>query len=120
MIDNTVRSETFLWLAQRSSAAVLAICITVHIITMILAMEGGLSTAEIAGRVGGNWGWLVFYCVFVAAVSIHAPIGLRAVLLESTSLSSKRVGLLTMIFGLFVFTLGIRAVFGLFRLVLAP
>jgi len=116
MTDNAVRSETLLWLAQRISAMVLAFCIAVHLATMVVAMQGGLSTAEIAGRVGGDPVWLVFYGVFLAAVSVHAPIGLRTVLLETTSLPPNRIGLLTMLFGLFVVVLGLRTLYGLFQL----
>jgi len=117
MMQNTVRSETWLWLAQRTSAIVLAVCIVIHLTTMIIAMQGGLSTAEIAGRVSGNPMWLVFYGTFLAAVSVHAPIGMRTVLLETTSLSTKRVGLLTMLLGLFVFVLGVRTILGLYQMV---
>jgi len=116
MTENTVRSETWLWLAQRTSAIVLAVCIAVHLTTMIIAMQGGVSTAEIAGRVGGNPVWLVFYGIFLAAVSVHAPIGIRTVLQETTSLSAKRIGLLTMLLGLFVFVLGVRTILGLYQM----
>ena len=36
------RFETRLWLAQRASAAVLALCVVVHLATMIVAVRGGL------------------------------------------------------------------------------
>ncbi|MBM3384761.1 MAG: succinate dehydrogenase, partial [Betaproteobacteria bacterium] len=41
------RSETLLWVAQRASAAVLGVCVAVHLATMIYAVRGGLSAAEI-------------------------------------------------------------------------
>ena len=78
----TTRLETLLWVAQRVSAAVLAVCVAVHLATIIYAVQGGLTAAEILGRTRGNHAWLAFYTVFVLAVSVHAPIGLRAVLLE--------------------------------------
>jgi len=115
-MESSVRVETWLWLAQRISAAVLAVCIAVHIATMIIAMQGGLSTAEIAGRVAGNPVWLAFYGVFLGAVTVHAPIGIRTVLLETTSLSENRVRLLTMLMGLFVAVLGVRTIYGLFQM----
>ncbi len=74
------RADTALWIAQRGSAALLALCVAVHLATIIYAVRGGLSAAEILGRTRGNGAWLAFYCVFVLAVAIHAPIGLRAVL----------------------------------------
>lgn len=76
------RRETLLWVAQRASAAVLALCVVVHLVTVTYAVRGGLSAAEILGRTGGSAAWLSFYVLFVLAVSVHAPIGLRAVALE--------------------------------------
>jgi fumarate reductase subunit C len=61
---------------------VLAVCVVVHLATVIYAVQGGLTAAEILGRTRGNLAWLAFYSVFVAAVSVHAPIGLRAVFTE--------------------------------------
>ncbi len=76
------RGEVRLWLTQRASAAVLALCVAVHLATMIVAVRGGLSAAEMLGRTRGSLGWAAFYGVFVVAVSIHAPIGLRTVAAE--------------------------------------
>lgn len=77
-----VRRETWMWLAQRASAAVLAVCVIVHLITIIYATRGGLSGAEILARTRGNGAWLAFYVVFVLAVAVHVPIGLRAIATE--------------------------------------
>jgi len=71
-----------LWIAQRASAAVLALCVTVHLVTIIYAVRGGLTAADIFARTRGSAGWLAFYTVFVLAVAVHAPIGLRPVLTE--------------------------------------
>ena len=78
----TAGHEARLWLAQRASAAVLALCVAVHLATMILAVRGGLSAADLLGRTRGSVGWAAFYGLFVVAVSIHAPIGLRTVAAE--------------------------------------
>src|ERR1700746_3715237 len=72
-------AETRLWLAQRASAAVLALCVAVHLATMIIAVRGGLSAADILGRTRDSFGWAAFYGLFVLAVAIHAPIGLRTI-----------------------------------------
>ena len=45
----------------------------------VLAVRGGLSAAEILARVRGSGAWAAFYIVFVLAVAVHAPIGLRAI-----------------------------------------
>jgi fumarate reductase subunit C len=76
------RAESFLWLLQRTSAAVLAFCVAVHLFTIIYAVQGGLTAAEILARTRGSVGWFAFYSLFVLAVTVHAPIGLRAVLGE--------------------------------------
>lgn len=76
------RTEAFLWIAQRGSAAVLAVCVVVHLATIVYAVQGGLTAAEILGRTRGNTAWLAFYSLFVLAVSVHVPIGLRAVFIE--------------------------------------
>jgi fumarate reductase subunit C len=76
------RAESFLWLLQRASAAVLALCVAVHLITIIYAVQGGLTGEEILARTRGSVGWFAFYSLFVLAVSVHAPIGLRAVCIE--------------------------------------
>jgi fumarate reductase subunit C len=78
----SARAETRLWLAQRASAAVLVACVAVHLATMIAAARGGLSAAEILGRTRGSFGWAAFYGLFVLAVAIHAPIGLRTIAAE--------------------------------------
>ena len=68
-----------LFLAQRLSAAILALAVAVHLATILYAVRGGLTAGEILARTHGNLAFLVFYSVFVAAVAAHAPIGLRNV-----------------------------------------
>ncbi len=76
------RSQVLLWGAQRISAMLLALCVVVHLITVIYAVRNGLSAAEILGRTRGSVAWGGFYALFVAAVAIHAPIGVRNILVE--------------------------------------
>ena len=78
----SVRNQVLLWTAQRVSAMVLALCVLVHLVTIIYAVRNGLSAAEILGRTRGNAAWAAFYAVFVLAAAVHAPIGLRNVLAE--------------------------------------
>lgn len=110
----TARSETFLWIGQRTSAAVLALCVVVHLATMIHAVQGGLSAAEILGRTRGSAGWFAFYSVFVLAVSVHAPIGLRAVLGEWFGWRGRSRDFALMFFAVVLAGLGMRAVLGVF------
>ena len=71
-----------LYLAQRGTAAILAVTVAVHLGTIVYAVRGGLTAGEILGRTQGNLAFLLFYAVFVLAAAIHAPIGLRSVLRE--------------------------------------
>jgi fumarate reductase subunit C len=78
----SVRTEARLWLAQRASAAVLALCVAVHLATMIVAVRGGLTATDILSRTRGSALWTAFYTIFVIGVSIHAPLGLRTIASE--------------------------------------
>ena len=108
------KAQTLLWFAQRASAAVLALCVFVHLATMIYAVRGGLTAAEILSRTQGNVAWLVFYTVFVLAVTAHVPIGLRAVLGEWFGWRSARRDWALVIFALLLGFTGMRAVLGVF------
>lgn len=108
------RAQTYLWLAQRASAAVLALCVAVHLATMIYAIRGGLSAGEILGRTRGNGAWLAFYSTFVLAVSVHAPIGLRPVLGEWLRWRGASRDLCLLALALALAGLGMRAVLGVF------
>jgi fumarate reductase subunit C len=103
-----------LWIAQRASAAVLALCVVVHLGTMIYAIRGGLSAAEILGRTRGNFAWLAFYSLFVLAVTVHAPIGLRPVLGEWLGWRGRSRDLCLIAFAMLLALLGMRAVLGVF------
>ena len=107
-------TQTVLWVAQRATAAILAVCVVVHLATIIYAVQGGLSAAEILGRTRGNTGWLAFYSVFVLAAAIHAPIGLRAVLGEWLKWRGRSRELFVFLFGIFLLWAGMRAVLGVF------
>ena len=73
-----------LFVAQRVSAAVLAFAVTVHLVTILYAVRGGLTAGEVLERTRDNHWFFAFYVVFVLAVAVHAPIGLRNVLREWT------------------------------------
>ena len=110
----TTRVETLLWIAQRASAAVLAVCVAVHLATIIYAVQGGLTAAEILGRTRGNHAWLAFYSVFVIAVSVHAPIGLRAVFLEWLRWRGASRDVVLALFAAVLAWMGMRAVLAVF------
>jgi fumarate reductase subunit C len=108
------RTQTLLWVAQRASAAVLALCVTVHLMTMVYAIRGGLSAGEILSRTKGNAGWFAFYAVFVLAVTVHAPIGLRSVLLEWFGWRGASRDVFLLGLAMLLAVMGMRAVFGVF------
>jgi fumarate reductase subunit C len=110
----SARGETLLWVAQRASAALLALCVTVHLATILYAVQGGLSGAEILGRTRGNAAWAAFYTVFVLAAAVHAPIGLRAVLAEWFGWRGRARDFALIAFAVLLAGLGLRAVSAVF------
>lgn len=105
------RTQVLLWAAQRASAAVLAVCVLVHLATIIYAVRNGLSAAEILGRTRGSFGWAAFYGLFVAAVAVHAPIGLRNVLIETIEWRGRTLEVAMLALGLALAVYGGRAVY---------
>lgn len=98
-----------LFVAQRASAAVLAVAVTAHLITIIYAVHGGLTAAEVLGRTRGNGWFLALYAVFVLAVAVHAPIGLRNILREWTPWRGRALDLALALFAVLLLLLGLRA-----------
>ena len=108
------RTQVLLWTAQRVSAAVLAVCVVVHLITIIYAVRNGLSAAEILGRTRGNAGWAAFYVLFVLAVTVHAPLGLRNFLSETFDWRGSSLDIAVMVMALTLAMWGFRAVYAVF------
>ncbi len=100
------------WYWQRISAMVLTLLVLVHLAVMVYAVRGGLSAAEILSRTEGNWFFAAFYALFVLACAVHVPVGLANIAREwwgwqaATALWASRG------FGLLLFMLGLRAVWG--------
>src|ERR687884_1678608 len=113
-MPSRIRWEARLWVAQRLSAMVLALCVLVHLATIVLAVRGGLSAAEILGRTRGNAAWLAFYGVFAAAVAVHAPIGLRSVFAEWLGWRGRSLDLAAALFSAFLLAAGLRTILGLY------
>jgi fumarate reductase subunit C len=109
-----VRAQVLLWAAQRASAAVLAVCVIVHLVTIIYAVRNGLSAAEILGRTRGNMAWAAFYALFVAAVVVHAPIGLRNFLSETFGWRGTGLEITVLALAVALAVLGLRAVYAVF------
>ena len=107
----SLRTQVLLYGAQRASAAVLAVCVLVHLVTIVYAVRNGLTAAEILARTGGSIGWAAFYLLFVAAVAVHAPIGVRNVLIETTRWRGRSLELAMVVLGLALAAFGSRAVY---------
>lgn len=103
------RIEVWLWIAQRASAVVLALCVLVHLATIIYAVRHGLSGAAILGRTRGNTAFLGFYALYVLAIAVHAPIGLRTLCREWLGWRSAPLNWAAGAIALALFVFGLRA-----------
>ncbi len=103
-----------LFSAQRMTAFVLAFAVAIHLVTILYAVRGGLTAGEILTRTHGNFLFLALYLIFVTAVAIHAPIGLRNVLREWTPWRGRSLDIALLLFAGVLFVLGFCAVFAVF------
>lgn len=103
-----------LYIAQRGTAVILGFAVTVHLVTIIYAIRGGLTAGEILARTHGNRWFLSFYLVFVLAAAIHAPIGLRAVLREWAKWRGRSLDIAMIVFSALLLVLGVRAAFAVY------
>jgi fumarate reductase subunit C len=99
-----------LYLWQRATAALMVPLVLVHLAVIFYATRKGLSAADILARTRGSMAWALFYGTFVAAVAVHASIGLRSVLNEWSRLNSRSSSVVVVLFGLLLAALGLRAV----------
>ena len=86
----------------------------VHLATIIYAVQGGLTAAEILARTRGSAGWLAFYTVFVLAVTVHAPIGLRSICIEWLGWRGRSRDVALALFAALLAWMGMRAAIGVF------
>ena len=102
-----------LWYAQRISAMVLGLCVSIHLVIIFYAIRGGLTAEEILGRTQGNIAFAIFYEIFVLACFVHAPIGLANILEETFSKGfiSKT---LSSLLAVLILILGSAAVIGVY------
>jgi fumarate reductase subunit C len=102
--------SALLFAAQRLSAMVLALAVAVHLGTILYASHAGLTAGAILARTHGNIAVALFYGLFVIAVAVHAPIGLRNILREWTPWRGRTLDLVLILFTLALLLLGFRAV----------
>jgi fumarate reductase subunit C len=99
-----------LYVWQRLTAAAMVPLVLVHLAVIFYATRKGLSAADILARTRGSISWALFYGVFVAAVVVHASIGVRTILAEWMRLSARYRDPIVVLFGLIIAVLGFRAV----------
>ncbi len=110
----SARGQTHLWIAQRVTAMILGVAVLVHLVTILVAVRGGLSAAEILDRTRGSGAWLGFYAVFALAAGLHGAIGLRAIAAEWLGWRGRGFDAAWLAIGLVTAGFGIRAAFGLY------
>lgn len=103
--------ETRLFALQRFSAMLLAPLVAVHLGLILYAVRGGLTADEILGRTQASIGWALFYGLFVLAVSVHAPIGVRSVLKEWTTWQGRSLDIAMLVLAAALLASGLRALF---------
>jgi fumarate reductase subunit C len=108
------RIETWLWIAQRASAVLLALCVLVHLVTIIYAVRHGLSGEAILARTRGNTLGLAFYALYVLAIAVHAPLGLRTICQEWLGWRSAALDWFMSAIALALFAFGLRAGWAVF------
>ena len=103
-------NEAALFALQRLTAKLLAPLVVVHLALILYAVHGGLSAAEILGRTQGSAAWGAFYGLFVLAVAVHAPIGVRNVVREWTRWRGRSLDVASAGLAIVLLALGLRAV----------
>ena len=103
-------SESTLFALQRLSAKLLAPLAGVHLVLILYAVHGGLSAAEILARTQGSAAWAAFYGLFVVAVAVHAPIGVRNIVREWTRWRGRSLDVASVGLAMVLLALGLRAV----------
>ena len=105
-------TEAKRWYWMRISSMVLALCVAVHLATIVYAVRGGLSAAEILGRTRGSVTFAAFYGVFVLACAVHVPIGLEAIVRE-LGVAPRVARAVAWLAALAIALLGARAVYAM-------
>jgi succinate dehydrogenase subunit C len=102
-----------LYVWQRATAALIVPFVLVHIAVIFYATRQQMTAADILSRTHGSAMWASFYGAFVAAVSIHASIGVRNILVEWSPLTEHATGWCAVLLGIVLALLGFHAVVAL-------
>jgi fumarate reductase subunit C len=102
-----------LYVWQRSTAALMAPLVMIHIAVIFYATRQGMTAADILSRTHHSAVWASYYTIFIAAVSIHAAIGIRNILTDWVPLTDRGAGWCATIVGVVLALLGFHAVVAL-------
>lgn len=102
--------DNLLFVLQRLTAAILGPFVLIHLVVILYAVRGGLTAADILARTQGNVWWIGFYSLFVIAVAIHGPIGMRRILMEWFRMSATVVNVVCGLLAVLMLVMGLRAV----------
>lgn len=101
---------TRLYLLQRATALLMAPLVLGHLLVMVYAVRGGITSREILDRTQDSLFWGLFYGLFVVAVSIHAAIGLRTIMHEHLGLKGAILNSLAIAAAAMLLGMGMKAV----------
>ena len=105
--------EMRLYLLQRLTAVLMLPMVIGHLATIMYATRSELTAASILERTQSS-PWLVgFYTGFVVLVAIHAPLGLRKIMVEWVRFSQRLANILSLLLFLGFLGLGLRGVWAL-------
>ena len=110
---NDAARQARLWYWQRISAMVLALCVLVHLITIVYAVRSGLSAEALLARTQGNLPFALFYVLFLLACVVHVPIGLARIGEEWLGMAASSASVAARVFALLLLMLGLTAVYAM-------
>ena len=99
-----------LYMLQRLTALIMIPLVIGHLITMVIAVQDGLTANEILSRAAGSLFWFVFYLTFALSAAMHGAIGLRVVVHEWLGLGGVGLSVFTWVVALSLSVLGCYAV----------
>ena len=108
------RAGSHLWMVQRLTAMFLGVAVLVHLVTIMLAVRGGLSAADILARTQGATAWFAFYVLFALTAGLHGAIGLRNIAGEWLGWRGRGFDFAWLGIGVVTGLFGIRAAWGLY------
>ena len=110
-MQNVTQAKRWYW--QRVSAMVLALCVLVHLVTIVYAVRSGLSGEALLARTRGNIAFAVFYAVFVLACAVHVPIGLARIAEEWLGVGDRAASTAANVLALLLVAMGMTAVYAM-------